>query len=85
MIIVGRHQEGITLNPLEYLMDDSGEFMVKFPSFQSALSFMRKQGYEDEDMEFMFFQEEEDQNTFSTYSITTGEYWKELVEGLNNE
>ena len=28
MIRIGRHIEGITINPLEYLLDDNGEIML---------------------------------------------------------
>lgn len=38
-VIIGKHIEGITLNPLEYLLDDDGNVML-FDSKKSAKEFL---------------------------------------------
>lgn len=55
-IIIGRHINGIFLNPLEYVLDEHGELMV-FETEDKAKSFLREHGFDDEDMEFLVFEE----------------------------
>lgn len=55
-IAIGRHINGITLNPLEYVVDDNGELMV-FETEDKAKDFLREHGFEDEDMEYLVFEE----------------------------
>ena len=45
-IIVGRHIEGISLNDLEYLLDENGEIM-KFPTEQHAIRYLKEHGADD--------------------------------------
>lgn len=49
MIIIGRPVNGITINGLEYVLDDSGELM-KFESCKNAYSWLRGKGYFDRDI-----------------------------------
>lgn len=55
-IIVGRHINGITLNPLEYLLDDEGDPMT-FESEEKAKEFLAEKGFSEEDMHWMVFEE----------------------------
>ena len=53
-IIVGRHINGITLNDLEYLLDENGDIM-KFKSKEHAISYLKKQGVSDDEIYYMSF------------------------------
>ena len=53
-IIVGRSVEGISLNDLEYLLDENGEIM-KFKSKEHAIRFLKEHGADDEEIYFMRF------------------------------
>ena len=55
MIIVGRHIDGITINPLEYLLDENEEVM-KFINKKEAKSFLRLHGFADEDIYWLVFE-----------------------------
>lgn len=55
-IIVGRHIDGITINPLEYLLDDNGKPMV-FESEEKAKEFLRTHNVPDEEIQWMVFEE----------------------------
>lgn len=55
-IIVGRHIDGITINPLEYLLDDNGKPMV-FESEERAKEFLRTHSVPDEEIQWMVFEE----------------------------
>lgn len=55
-IVVGRHINGITLNPIEYVLDEHGELMV-FATEDKAKDFLREHGFDDEDMEHLVFEE----------------------------
>ena len=55
-VVVGRHINGITLNPLEYLLDDEGDPMV-FESEDKAKEYLHKQDFSDDDMYWMVFKE----------------------------
>lgn len=59
-IVIGRHINGIMLNPLEYVMDDNGDFMV-FETEDKARDFLREHGFDDEDMEYLAFEEVNDE------------------------
>lgn len=54
MIIVARHQEGIGLNPLEYLLNEDG-MEKEFVSKESAIEFLKKAGASDDDIYYMQF------------------------------
>ena len=53
-IIVGRHINGITLNDLEYLLDESGDIM-KFKSKEHAVRYLKEHGADDEEIYYMSF------------------------------
>ena len=55
MIIVGRHINGITINPLEYLLDDNGNEM-EFENEHAAKVFLIEKGFTDEDIYWLTFQ-----------------------------
>ena len=53
-IIVGRSSEGISLNDLEYLLDENGDIM-KFKSKEHAIKYLKDHGADDEEIYFMQF------------------------------
>lgn len=55
-IIVGRHINGITLNPLEYLLDDNNEPMI-FDSEKEVKDFLKSKGFSDEEIYWLVFEE----------------------------
>jgi len=55
MVIIGRHIDGITINPLEYLLDDSGDEM-EFDNEESAKRFLREQGFTDDEIYWLAFE-----------------------------
>lgn len=55
-IVVGRHIEGITLNPIEYLLDDEGDLMT-FESEEEAKEYLKEEGFSDDDIYWMVFEE----------------------------
>ena len=57
MIIVGRHINGITINPLEYLLDGNGEVM-EFASGGAAKAFLKEKGLTDDYIDGLIFQTE---------------------------
>ena len=59
MIIVGRHINGVTLNPLEYILDESDEFM-EFKSKTVAKAYLREKGFTNKDFEWLVFETVED-------------------------
>ena len=54
MVIVGRHINGITLNPLEYLLHEDGTIMT-FPTEDAATAFLKEQGLTDDDIFWLVF------------------------------
>lgn len=59
-IIVGRPIEGISLNGLEYILNDEGEIRY-FDSVDEAKALLRENGFDDETMEDgLIFRESED-------------------------
>lgn len=56
-IAVGRHINGITINPLEYLLDDEGELMT-FESEEKAKEFLAEKGFAEEDMYVVLYEED---------------------------
>ena len=59
MVIVGKHINGITLNPLEYLLDDEGQTM-EFENEATAKKFLRGKGLTDEEIESLVFEDADD-------------------------
>jgi hypothetical protein len=55
MVIVGKHINGITLNPLEYLLDDDGKVM-KFINENAAKAFLKEKGLSDDDICWLVFE-----------------------------
>ena len=55
-VTVGRHVDGITINPLEYLLDDEGELMV-FENEEAAKDFLKGKGFTDDDIYWLVFEE----------------------------
>lgn len=53
-IIVGRSEEGVALNDLEYLLDENGDVM-KFKTKEHAVRFLKEHGADDEEIYFMRF------------------------------
>lgn len=58
MIIVGRHIEGITINPLEYVLDDDGDVIV-WDSEKDAREWLAERGVTEEEMYYLVFEEVE--------------------------
>lgn len=57
-VVVGRHINGITINPLEYLLDDMGELIV-FRSEERAKEYFKGQGWTEEQIYWLVFEETE--------------------------
>ena len=55
-IVVGRHINGIPINPLEFLLDREGKPMV-FETEEAAKSYLRRKGVKEEEMYWMKFKE----------------------------
>lgn len=55
-IVIGRHINGIMLNPLEYVCDENDSLMV-FETEDKAKDFCRENGLTDEDIEWLVFEE----------------------------
>jgi len=55
MIVVGRPINGITLNPLEYVLDNDGNEMV-FADEETAKAFLREQGVAEDDFQWLVFE-----------------------------
>lgn len=58
MIIVGKHVNGITLNELEYLLDDDDNIM-QFETEELAKTFLKDKGFTEEDIWWLVFEEME--------------------------
>jgi len=56
MITIGRHMNGITLNPLEYVLEYTGE-IKEFETEQDAKDFLIRQGCSQEDIETFTYEE----------------------------
>ena len=56
MIRIGRHIEGITINPLEYLLDDNGKIML-FGCEEEAKEFLSSHGITEDEMYWLIFEE----------------------------
>jgi len=55
MVIVGKHINGITINPLEYLLDDDGE-ALEFVNMKTAKAFLKEKGFTNEELDWLVFQ-----------------------------
>ncbi|UTC92509.1 hypothetical protein [Treponema denticola] len=54
MIIVARHEEGISLNQLEYLLNEDGT-EKEFENKDKAIEFLKKAEASDDDIYYMLF------------------------------
>lgn len=54
MIIVGRHINGITINPLEFILDDNGDEM-KWKDEATAKEWLVAHGVTEEEMYYLTF------------------------------
>jgi hypothetical protein len=52
---VGRHIEGISLNPLEYVLDGSDGEIMWFDSKEAAVGFLKTAGATDDDIDWYRF------------------------------
>jgi len=59
MVIVGKHINGITLNPLEYLLDDNGD-IVEFENKEAAEERLIELGADKADLHNFVFCEAHD-------------------------
>ena len=62
MIIVGRYINGICLNDLEYLLDGPDGNEIEFESKQAAINFLKNHGATDEEIDYMVFEEINDED-----------------------
>lgn len=58
-IIVGRHINGISINPLEYMQDDEGELII-FESEEQARKHLIQNGFSEDDLYWIVFEEVKD-------------------------
>jgi len=66
MVIIGRHINNITINPLEYLLDGNGDEM-KFENEEVAKSYVKENGFTDDDIYWLVFKKiiKEEKNIMS--------------------
>jgi len=57
MVSIGRPIGGITLNGLEFVLDDKGDVML-FDDEDAAKEFLRSHGYKDNEIDDLVFQED---------------------------
>ena len=57
MVYVARHINDITLNPLEYLLDEKGNLLL-FPSEENAKAHLRQHGVAETELDEFVFKEE---------------------------
>ena len=55
MVIVGKHINDISINPLEYLLNSYGDPM-EFENEEEAEEFLREKGVTDEEMQWIIFE-----------------------------
>lgn len=55
MVIVGKHINGIALNPLEYLLGKDGREMA-FINVETAKAFLKEKGFSDDELECLVFE-----------------------------
>ena len=54
MVIVGKHINGITINPLEYLLDETGD-VLEFDDESTAREYLRDKGLTDDELDSLVF------------------------------
>jgi hypothetical protein len=60
MIVIGRPINGISLNGLEWLLDDNGD-LIRFSDIGSACSFLLENGIIKDELDSFWFEDEETQ------------------------
>ena len=55
MIIIGRHINGVAINPREYLLDNVGK-VRKFETEDAAKAFLTEKGYTEDDLDAIVFE-----------------------------
>ena len=65
--IISRHIEGISLNPLEHVLNEDDTFMV-FPSPEDAIEFLIDKGASKEEIGYRFFIGTETEHDMITYN-----------------
>ena len=65
MVIVGKHINGITINPLEYLLDDDSGEAMKFISKQAAKAFLKRKGFSNDELDTLVFEVLQDEKQHS--------------------
>jgi len=78
-IIVGRPINGITINGLEWLLDDAGNYELRFEDEEKAKEFLTKKGYTEEDMEWFEFVDVPDYEVIGKY-IPAADGRPEIIE-----
>ena len=53
-VVIARHINGIVLNDYEFVLDSKGDHM-QFPSKAHAVQFLKYNGYDDDDLEYIVF------------------------------
>ena len=56
MVIIGSHINGITINPLEYILDEDDDVM-EFNSKEEAISFLKDHGATEDEIYYYVFEE----------------------------
>jgi len=79
MIAVGRHINGITLNPLEYILDDRGR-VKQFINKDSATEYLKEHGVANEVIEHLVFEEAEPASLKIGRYITAKDDTEEIIE-----
>ena len=54
MVVIGRHIDGITINPLEYVLDKDGKAR-EFEDVGAAKAFLRDHGFTDDEIYWFVF------------------------------
>jgi hypothetical protein len=67
MVIVGRYVNGVTINPLEYLLGGNDEVM-KFISGDAAKEFLKGKGFTDDEFYSLTFE------TIGKHCLKAGQY-----------
>ena len=50
-IAIGRYQNGVVLNPMEYVLESEFGKVKLFPSIQSAKDFLRENGVQESELD----------------------------------
>ena len=84
MVVVARHEEGITLNDYEYLLNEDGT-VKEFNSKNEAIDFLRENGASNEEIYHYKFFDAETKEDVSTSDYFWEKYNPEYNQVLLNE